>query len=234
MCWRKSTQLTGKWMRILIADDDRISKAVLERALQGWGHEVVVTCDGLAAWQALEQEHAPKLAVLDWMMPELSGPDVCRRVRALSREEPTYLILLTAKYQKEDVIEGLESGANDFVVKPFDWKELRSRIGVGERMVAIQHELAEKICELKLALSQVQQLQGLLPICCYCKKIRDDGNYWQRVETYLASKADVQFSHGICPDCYQKVAADMGLQEAGQAQMDHAEVCPPGSAETPE
>jgi phosphoserine phosphatase RsbU/P len=196
-------------MRILIAEDDLISRTVLEQMLKKWGHEVVVACDGMAAWQALQRDDAPKLAVLDWMMPVLSGPEVCRRVRALPRQEAAYLILLTARHQKEDVVAGLESGANDYVVKPFDRRELQSRLGVGERMVVLQQELAERVRELEQALSQVQQLQGLLPICSYCKKIRDDGNYWQRVETYIASKTDVQFSHGICPDCYEIVAAQL-------------------------
>lgn len=224
-----SSEEAGQRMRILIAEDDPISRTVLERTLRGWGHEVVVACNGLAAWQALERDDAPKLAVLDWMMPELSGPEVCRRVRALARAEATYLILLTARDQTEDLVEGLASGANDYVAKPFDRQELRSRLGVGERMVVLQHELARRIRELEQAHSQVQQLQGLLPICCYCKKIRDDGNYWQGVESYIASKADVQFSHGICPECYQKVVADMGLDEADK-QEDHAAECHPDDA----
>jgi CheY-like chemotaxis protein len=207
--------MTNQRTRILIAEDDLVSRTVLERTLKTWGHEVVVTCDGESAWQVLQRDDAPRLALLDWMMPRISGTEVCHRVRALPRKESTYLILLTAKHQKEDVVTGLESGANDYVVKPFDRRELHSRIGVGERMVALQHELAERIKELEQALAQVQQLQGLLPICCYCKKIRDDGNYWQKVETYLESKADVQFSHGICPDCYEIVAAQLQAEMPG-------------------
>jgi response regulator RpfG family c-di-GMP phosphodiesterase len=139
------------------------------------------------------------------MMPHIDGVDLCRRVRALERREPSYLILLTSKGQSEDVVSGLDSGANDYIRKPFNRLELQSRVRVGERMVALQRDLAQRLQELEQALARVKQLQGLLPICSYCKKIRDDGNYWQRVETYIESHVDVQFSHGICPDCFANV-----------------------------
>ncbi len=201
-------------MRILIAEDDRVSCSVLEASLRKWGHEVVVTCDGQAAWEVLQRDDAPKLAVLDWMMPELDGVEVCRRVRALPRREPTYLILLTAKHHKEDIVAGLDSGADDYITKPFDRQELQSRIRVGERIVALQRSLADQVRELEAALAQVKQLNGLLPICCYCKSIRDDQNYWQAVESYLASHSDVHFSHGICPNCWQQVV-ERELAKAG-------------------
>ncbi|MBY0515039.1 MAG: response regulator [Gemmataceae bacterium] len=192
-------------MRILIADDDAISRTVLERTLRGWGHAVVCTRDGTEAWEAMQEEDAPRLAVLDWMMPGLEGPEVCRRVRALARPVPTYVILLTAKGQTDDIVTGLDSGADDYVTKPFDRQELRSRIRVGERVVALQQGLADRVAELETALSQVKALKGLLPICSYCKAVRDDKNYWQRVETYIAAHSDARFSHGICPDCWKGV-----------------------------
>jgi phosphoserine phosphatase RsbU/P len=201
-------------MQILIAEDDIVSRAVLERTLKSWGHDVVITCDGQAAWEVLKREDAPKLAVLDWMMPGLDGVEVCSRVRALERNEPTYLILLTAKQQVEDVVVGLDSGANDYVRKPFNRQELQSRLRVGERMIALQGVLAERVRQLEQALVQVKQLQGLVPICSYCKKIRDDQNYWQRVETYIESHAEVQFSHGICPDCFESIVVPE-LEHAG-------------------
>lgn len=192
-------------MPILIAEDDATSRIVLERTLQGWGHEVVSTRDGSETWAVLQQEGAPKLAVLDWMMPGLEGPEVCRRLRALARPVPIYVILLTAKGLTSDIVTGLESGADDYLTKPFDRQELRSRIRVGERMIALQQGLADRVHELELALSQVKQLKGLLPICSYCKAVRDDRNYWQRVETYIAGHSDARFSHGICPDCWKQV-----------------------------
>jgi len=192
-------------MKILIAEDDLVSRTVLERTLHDWGHEIVVVCDGEEAWNALRQDDAPKLAVLDWMMPVLDGLEVCRRLQSLQRAEPTYIVMLTALHRKEDVVAGLDGGANDFITKPFDRKELHARIRVGERMILLQRTLAERVVALEAALAQVKQLQGLLPICSYCKNVRDDQNYWLRVDDYLTAHSEMRFSHGICPDCYRKV-----------------------------
>jgi phosphoserine phosphatase RsbU/P len=202
------------YMKILIAEDDAVCRSVLERMLKKWGHDVVVACDGLAARQVLQQDDAPRLAILDWIMPGLDGPDVCRKVRDLVRQEPTYIILLTVKGRKEDVVVGLESGADDFIAKPFDEQELRSRIRVGERMVALQRKLADRVRKLEAALAEVSMLHGLLPICSYCKKVRDDKNYWQEVETYVAAHTDIHFSHGICPTCWGDVV-EPELAKAG-------------------
>ncbi|MBX9584988.1 MAG: response regulator, partial [Gemmataceae bacterium] len=111
---------------VLVADDDAVSLRVLEATLGGWGYEVTVARDGLAAWEVLQRPDRPRLAVVDWMMPGLEGPEVCRRARALGRAVPTYLILLTAKDQTDDIVAGLDSGADDYVTKPFDRQELRS------------------------------------------------------------------------------------------------------------
>jgi DNA-binding response OmpR family regulator len=139
------------------------------------------------------------------MMPGLDGVEVCRRVRAGESPTPPYVILLTAKTRREDIVEGLSAGADDFVRKPFDRAELRARIQVGVRVLALQHKLAERVRDLEAALQRVRQLQGLLPICSYCKRIRDDRNYWQQVEEYVTAHSEAQFSHGICPDCYERV-----------------------------
>lgn len=206
---------------VLVADDDAVSLRVLEATLRGWGHEVVSARDGLAAWDILQRPDRPRLAVVDWMMPGLEGPEVCRRAKALGRAVPTYLILLTAKDATDDVVAGLDSGADDYVTKPFDRAELRSRLRVGERVVALQQGMADRVKELELALSQVKQLKGLLPICSYCKKVRDDRNYWQRVETYIAAHSDARFSHGICPDCWAAVIEpELAARHAAETQPD--------------
>jgi response regulator RpfG family c-di-GMP phosphodiesterase len=139
------------------------------------------------------------------MMPEMDGTEICRRLRTESGLPPIYLILLTARGGKENLVEGLNAGADDFITKPFDREELRARLQVGERTIALQRTLADRVRELQEALSRVKVLQGLLPICSYCKKIRNDGDYWERVEDYISEHTDAQFSHGICPDCYEKV-----------------------------
>jgi DNA-binding response OmpR family regulator len=190
---------------VLIAEDDPISCRLLEATLARWGYGVEVTRDGIEAWEALQGAQAPSLAILDWMMPGLDGVEVCRRVRAMSNPMPTYLILLTGKGRREDVVMGLEAGADDYVVKPFDREELRARVQVGVRVVTLQQDLAERVQALEDALTRVKQLQGLLPICAYCKKIRNDRNYWQQVESYIIEHSAAQFTHGICPDCYQNI-----------------------------
>ncbi len=130
-------------MRILVADDDLTSRLVLTGVLRKWGHEVVATVDGTAAWEAMRRPEAPALAILDWMMPGLSGVEVCSRVRSLESDQPPYLILLTSKGEKADVVAGLEAGADDYLAKPFDPGELRARVDVGRRMIELQARLLE-------------------------------------------------------------------------------------------
>ena len=192
-------------MKILIAEDDVVSRRMLQAFLLRWGYEVVIATDGAEAWRVLESGDAPKLAILDWMMPVMDGIEICRRVRLLPQASPAYLILLTARGGSQDIVQGLDAGADDYVTKPFSCEELRARVHVGVRMVELQTILAARVGELERALAGVNQLQGLLPICSYCKKIRDDRNYWQQVEGYISAHSEAQFSHGICPDCYESV-----------------------------
>ncbi len=198
-------------MKILIAEDDAVSRRLLEAALVKWGHEVVVTRDGEEAWQQLQLAGAAPLLILDWLMPKMDGVAVCRKARETPAFKSTYIVLLTSRGNKEDVVKGLEAGADDYVTKPFDPEELRARVQVGCRMVELQSALAGRVTELEDALTRVNQLHGLLPICCYCKKIRDDQNYWHRVESYITVHSDVRFSHGICPDCTEKIKADLQI-----------------------
>jgi DNA-binding response OmpR family regulator len=192
-------------MEILVAEDDLVSRRALEASLGKWGHSVLVVADGVAAYEVLSRDSAPRLAILDWMMPGLDGPTVCRMIRGDAARPTPYLILLTARGATEDRVAGLEAGADDYISKPFDRAELRARINVGLRMLALQRSLADRVAELEQALGSVRQLQGLLPICSYCKRIRTDGNYWQRVEEYISARSDAQFSHGICPGCFDTV-----------------------------
>src|SRR6185437_14170225 len=195
-------------MDILIAEDDQISRRMLEVTLGKWGHRVLVADDGLTAYETLNRDEAPRLAILDWMMPYMDGLTICRRLRENPAKRSTYLILLTARGEKKDIVAGLDSGADDYITKPFDRDELQARVNVGLRMAALQQSLAERVADLEEALRRVKQLQGLLPICCYCKCIRNDDNYWQRVEEYIGEHSDAQFSHGICPKCFDTVVKE--------------------------
>jgi CheY-like chemotaxis protein len=189
-------------MHALIADDDRMAREVLAQTLKRMGFDVTAVGDGAQAWKHLEGVEVPTFAILDWMMPLMDGPEVLRRVR---RERPLanlYLILLTALESRRDVVAGLDAGADDYIIKPFDPEELRARVNVGVRVLTLQERLTDRVAELQAALSNVKQLRGLLPICSYCKRIRGDDQYWLQVEAYIADHSDAQFSHGICPTCY--------------------------------
>jgi phosphoserine phosphatase RsbU/P len=188
-------------VKILVADDDLVQRRLLERTLKGWSYSVQTVVNGEEAWEVLSSATPPPMAMLDWMMPELTGLDVCRRLRESGRTP--YVILLTSKNRTEDLVAALDSGADDFIAKPFDPAELRARVRVGERIASLQNKLADRVTALEHALAQVTQLQGLLPICMYCKKIRNDQNYWQRVESYIGEHSGATFSHGICPECVE-------------------------------
>jgi sigma-B regulation protein RsbU (phosphoserine phosphatase) len=195
-------------MKILIAEDDLTSRQILEIMLAKWGYEVVVACDGNEAWQAFQTHDPPPLAILDWMMPGMDGVEVCRKVRESGTPPIVYIIVLTAKDRKEDIVSALGAGANDYVLKPFERQELLARIQVGERMVKLQSALAERVEELQEALSQIKTLHGVLPICMHCHKIRDDQDAWQKLEQYVTQHSDAQFSHGLCPECMEKYYPD--------------------------
>jgi sigma-B regulation protein RsbU (phosphoserine phosphatase) len=191
-------------MRILLAEDEPLSRHLVTRLLEGWGYEVAVVSDGDQALAALAAVDGPRLAILDWMMPGMDGTDVCKQVRTEAGTEYTYVILLSAKKQKQDVVAGLDAGADDYITKPFDEEELHSRVLAGERIIKLKGALAHKVCELQDALDHVRQLQGLLPICMHCKKIRDDSNTWHRLETYIEGKSEASFSHALCDECLAK------------------------------
>jgi DNA-binding response OmpR family regulator len=151
-------------MKILIAEDDATSRMILKVILTKWEYEVVETRNGDEAWQALQKEDAPRLVILDWVMPGMSGEKICRKLRETKPLTPPYIILLTSKGEKEDVVAGLEAGANDYIRKPFDRPELRARVRAGERVLELESALAERIRELEDAQAHVKTLQGLLPI----------------------------------------------------------------------
>jgi diguanylate cyclase (GGDEF)-like protein len=149
-------------MRILISEDNPVARRVLESVLTRWGHDVVVTTDGEAALRVLSADDAPPLAILDWEMPKLNGPDICRRLRSIPHPAPTYLILLTAKNSREALVEGIEAGADDFLTKPFDQSELRVRVKAGERVVELQRTLSHRVHELEIAIVERQRAEEAL------------------------------------------------------------------------
>ncbi len=185
---------------------------------------MVVCSDGSEAWAILNRDDPPQLVILDWMMPEMDGVQVCRELRKLARQPYIYVILLTGKNRQEEVVEGLESGADDYIIKPFDSQELRVRVRAGQRVVELQTNLFETnqqltlevqerkrvedeksalIVELQQALAEVKKLSGFLPICASCKKIRDDqgtGNRSRRTYGITLRHSSVTAFAGVCQE----------------------------------
>jgi len=191
-------------MRILIAEDDATSRALLQAVLQKWGYEITSARDGDEAWTAIQHEDAPRLAILDWMMPGMDGVEICRKIREREDGEPVYIILLTALADKQDIVTGLDAGADDYLTKPFDKDELHSRIRVGERILALQTSLSERVKELRKALDEIKTLQGIIPICMHCHRIRSGHEAWEKLEKYVEERSEAQFSHSLCPECLEK------------------------------
>jgi sigma-B regulation protein RsbU (phosphoserine phosphatase) len=178
-------------MKILAVEDDPVARAVLVRTLSKLGHEVLTVSDGMSALDLLAGDPV-RVVVSDWVMPGLDGLDLCRRLRARAGSDYVYFILLTGKLPSEsNQREAIEAGVDDFLQKPLVTQEIWMRLRVAERI-------------LRYA-TQVRQLEAFLPICGYCKKIRDDRNYWQQIESYINARTGTDFSHSVCPDCYGRI-----------------------------
>ncbi len=173
-------------MRILLAEDDPDNRDVLSVLLGKAGHDVTPFANGALAWEAMNHDHYP-LVIADCMMPDLNGFELCRKIRAIQRPY-TYVIMLTAYGGRENFLKGMEAGADDFLTKPCDPEQLHARLKVANRILGLEEE--------------VRQLRGLLPICTYCKNIRENEKDWVPIETYMARRTEVSFSHGICPECF--------------------------------
>ena len=175
-------------MKVLIAEDHAVSRRILSVLLEKLGYEVLVAANGREAWDLFQRENV-SLVLTDWMMPGMDGPTLCRMIREEKRRKYTYIILLTVLTGKGSNLEAMTAGADDFLTKPHDPELLAARLRVAERILGLQDE--------------VNRLQGLLPICQYCKKIRDDGNQWTQIEAYISKHTEADFSHGICPECVE-------------------------------
>ena len=188
---------------ILVADDEPVLRLIATGMLNRAGFTVVVASDGHEALERLSAPGGPSLALLDWVMPRLDGPEDCG-VSAPCRPSARPTSFSSPAERADDIVAGLDAGANDYLTKPVDEDELVARVRVGIRVLELQEALADRVKKLEDALASVRQLQGLLPMCAYCKSIRDDQNYWQQVETYLSQRSDVTFSHSYCPSCYER------------------------------
>jgi len=181
-------------MKILIVDDDPTSRILLGATLKKLGHQVATASSADEVLAALESGPVP-LLISDMMMPGMNGLELCRRIRAANRPQYTYIILLTTVSGKSGYLVGMKAGADDFITKPLDEDMLAARLVAAERLLNLQ--------------SQIKQLSGLLPICCVCKKVRDDHNYWQQVELFITTRTDAKFTHGYCPECFNNAMREL-------------------------
>jgi len=178
-------------MKVLTVDDDAVSRAVMRRALEQLGHQVIEAHDGAEAWE-LWQAQKPRVIVSDWQMPVMDGLKLCRRLRAHKGPEYVFFILVTGRGDSMPNRRAASvAGVDDFLPKPVDLTTLWMRLRVAERFLNFT--------------TQVHQLESMLPMCSYCKKIRDDQNYWQQIEAYLSEKTGTEISHSVCPECYKSI-----------------------------
>ena len=202
-------------MKILIAEDDLTSRLILENMLTKWGFEVVSATNGTDAWAKLQEEDAPRLLILDWMMPGIEGIEICRRLRENSKSEDqyTYVTLLTAKESKENIVTGMEAGADDYITKPFDMHELRVRVRAGERIVQLQSELLKAKKELEIQ-SRTDPLTGVLNRRAILSQIGSELSRAKRQNSQISiSILDLDHFKSI-NDTFGHLAGDAVLRES--------------------
>ncbi len=187
-----------------MVDDVPRNLQVLGNILSKEGYKISAALNGEQALKIL-QKAKPDLILLDIMMPGLSGYDVLKKIREDENVRDIPVIFLTAKTEKEDIIQGIEMGAMDYVTKPFNSTELLARVNNHIELKLARDKLQHMNQELRKALDQIKTLKGLVPICANCKKIRDDDGFWQEVEHYISAHTEADFSHGICPDCMKEL-----------------------------
>jgi PleD family two-component response regulator len=200
--------------RVLVAEDHTLARRALTTLLERHGFRVSAAATGAEARDILQGFDPPTLALIDWMLPEMSGLDLCRAVRAQNSPYYIYFIVVTSRDTVEDLSEAFAAGADDFIRKPFEPVELLARLKSGQRIVELERRLADRVEEIERALERVRTLERLLPICMYCKRVRKDPTYWQEIDEYIHLQTGTDFSHGICPDCMSavQVGARVGLR----------------------
>ena len=196
-------------MNILAVEDDSVAQLVLSSSLASLGHRVVLAADGEAAWEAM-LDRSLRVVVSDWRLPKLDGLELCRRIRQEREDYVSFILLTQQNATDENLEEAFAAGVDDFLTKPVAVRDLRLRLRVAERILGFTADL--------------KTLESFLPICTYCKKVRNDDAYWTGIETYFRERAGTRFSHGCCPDCYEKVVKPQlrafGVAEADMPKLD--------------
>jgi len=202
-------------MKLLIADDDLTSRVLLENLSRKWGFEPVTVEDGMAAWEEFEKEDSPRLLLIDWEMPRLTGLALCQRIRRKVDSNPVYIILLTSRNKTIDIVTGLEMGANDYVTKPFNNVELQARVQVGKRMLTLQQELNEAKEKLAFQASH-DVLSGLLNRRAVMESLENEmARATRQQQTLCVAMCDIDFFKKI-NDGYGHLAGDQVIREVSQ------------------
>jgi len=192
-------------MKILIVEDDPVSRRLLESFLSEWGYSVQLAANGSEAFELLQKPEAPNLLISDWMMPEMDGLELCRRIRAMGKDGYTYFIILTAKGKKEDIVKGLEAGADDFLVKPFSHEELKCRIQIGERILNLEERI--------LQLANTDALTGVLNRRAFMHRMEEEiHRAMRRQEPFSLIMVDIDHFKKI-NDAYGHQAGDFVLKK---------------------
>jgi two-component system chemotaxis response regulator CheY len=222
-------------MKVLIADDDALSRKILQDALLEWGYDIVVARDGKEAWTILERADRPNMAVLDWMMPGMYGVEICSRLRTLNLTNYIYVILLTAKNKREDIIKGLESGADDYVIKPFNYEELKLRLKIGRRIIELEQNI--------MRLANTDYLTGLLNRRAFLKRMTRELERCQRERAHLGiiimdidqfKQINDKYGHQVGDLVLQEVSATLvnscrGYDFSGRYGGEEFILCLPGA-----
>ena len=173
-------------MKVLIAEDGGVARKILETNLKKWGYEVIATPNGSQAWEVLNKDDAPNLAILDWLMPDMTGPEVCKKVRSSGTDRYTYIILVTARGQKDDIFEGFAAGADDYLTKPYDKQELFWRLRVGERILRLQSSLKSKSNKVDAVIRDFEALKELVPNCSRCDRVEEIAAFLMKLGTIFS------------------------------------------------
>ena len=201
-----------KDIRILIADDDQDVLYATSRIVKSGGYEVLNASTGSECLETARRQR-PDLILLDVMLPDAEGTEICRQIKADPVLRGTFVVLISGKKTASDErADGLNFGADGYIVRPISNRELLAWVNALVRILKAERERDRLISELTEALAKVKTLSGMLPICSHCKKIRDDKGYWNHVETYIRQHSEVEFSHGICPECLKKHYPDYDVQ----------------------
>ncbi|HYE33742.1 MAG TPA: response regulator [Methylomirabilota bacterium] len=192
---------------VIVADDDAVNLRLVGSLVSTWDYYPILCSNADQALKEARSTHGPLIFVLDWNMPGTDGMELAKTLKKLNPAH--YILMLSSRVSNADLTRALEDGADDYLRKPFEPTELRARVLAGHRTIQLNVRLQQKIAELEETLARVQQLESLLPICMHCKKIRDPEQRWTSVEHYISARTQSRFTHGICPECLERMRTEL-------------------------